>query len=60
MGKRLVLTGVRQLDYELFDWTHQNLAVLETPQVSVTLAPHDSSLWFVSDTPISSAPEQLP
>ena len=42
------------------DWTHQTVEVLETSTVSVTLAPRDGVLLFISSTPIQSCPERLP
>ncbi len=42
------------------DWTHQTFEVLETSKVSVTLAPHDGVLLFISSTPFQTCPERLP
>jgi hypothetical protein len=44
----------------VYDWAKQTFEVLETAQVSVTLAPHDSALLFASPTPFERAPERLP
>jgi alpha-galactosidase len=44
----------------VYDWTKQTLEVSKTSRVSVTLAPHDSALLFISDKPITQIPERLP
>jgi hypothetical protein len=44
----------------VYDWTNKTLQVCKTARVSVTLAPHDSALLFISDKPITQTPERLP
>lgn len=51
--------GIANARY-VYDWTKKTSEVLKTAKVSLTLAPHDSALLFVSASPISSALEQLP
>ncbi|MCX7841029.1 MAG: alpha-galactosidase, partial [Anaerolineae bacterium] len=52
--------GIANAQY-VYDWTKQpTLEVSKTSRVSVMLAPHDSALLFVSDSPIKQIPERLP
>ena len=44
----------------VFDWTKQTFGDSPVSRISVTLAPHDGALLFVSPTPITIAPECLP
>lgn len=51
--------GIADARY-VYDWVKQTLRTLRASQVSVTLAPHDGALLFVSPTPITATPERLP
>jgi alpha-galactosidase len=54
----LAALGIPAARY-VYDWTNQASGVLETSQLSLTLAPHDGALLFLSPTPITVSPEHL-
>jgi hypothetical protein len=55
----LAALGITGRQY-VFDWTNRTSGDCAVSQISVTLAPHDGALLFVSPTPITTAPEYLP
>jgi len=51
--------GIADARY-VYDWTRQTFEVTQTSKVSVTLAPHDGALLFISPTPMTAPPDRLP
>jgi hypothetical protein len=44
----------------VYDWTNNQTFPVSDRKVSLTLAPHDSALWFLSNSPFTKMPERLP